>query len=381
MRIEALEVRHLKVPLAPPLGGSAARPAQPFRGLLVIAAHGEGGCIGYGESYGTPASVAAIVEEVLAPVVLGRDALDVEVLWHEMYRKIGYHGPGGIMLEALSGLDLALWDLKGKALNAPASVLLGGYRPRIEVYAASIYLDQPAAMAEQARRFAELGWPAMKLKVGEDAERDLAAVAAVRSAVSPPIKVMVDANGAYDRRTAIRVGRQLDKLGIAWLEEPVATQDFEGYARVAEALDLPIAGGEGHYTRWGFRDLIQRGQVDVLQPDLTRCGGLSEARAIAWMGSAHGRSFSPHCWSSVFGLAAAVQLASAAPNTLNVEYDAHPNPIKERLLGPQLTPEAGVLDVPTAPGLGIEVDTQAMEQMTVARKLIAPPSASRQKTA
>lgn len=366
MRIQEVETILLQLPMPGGLlGGSAARPAQPYRRLLVIRLRAENGETGYGESYGTPAAVAAIVQETLAPVILQRDARDVEILWQEMYQRIGYHGPGGVMLEALSGIDIALWDLKGKALGVPLSVLLGGYRPQVPVYAASVYLDTPDAMARQALRFAEQGFAAIKIKIGRNPALDAETAAAVRAAVGNNATLMADANGAYDARTARQVGRRLDALGYAWLEEPVATWDVEGYRRVGAALDLAIAGGEGHYTRWGFRDLIARGQVDVLQPDLTRCGGVSEARAIAQLASAYHRKFSPHCWSSVFGLAAAVHLAAAGSNTLNLEYDAHPNPIKDCLLGRQLCAADGWLAVPEAAGLGLRVDEAAFERCRV----------------
>jgi D-galactarolactone cycloisomerase len=365
VRVTEVRTRLVRMSLDRPLGGSAARPPQPHRQLTVVEVVGEGGAVGYGESYGTPEAVAAIVRETLAPRVRGRDVRDVELVWDDLRRAIGYHGPGGVMLEALSGLDIALWDLKGKDLGVPLSVLLGGHRPEVPVYAASVYLDAPEAMAAQAGVFAAQGFDALKIKIGLDPETDLAAAEAVRRAIGPGVRMMVDANGAYDRRTAIRVGRLLDRLDAAWLEEPVATEDYEGYARVAQALDLPIAGGEGHYTRFGLRDLLVRGQVDIVQPDLTRCGGVGEARAAALMASAFGRRLSPHCWSSVFGLAAAAHLAAAMPNAVSVEYDAHPNPLKDALVGGQLTARDGRLAVPDRPGLGLEVDLGALERATV----------------
>lgn len=366
MKITAVETRLLEAKLARPLGGSARRPPLDARRLVVVRLKTDGGLVGYGESYGTPQSVRAMVEELFAPFLLGADPLSGEPLARMIREGIGYHGPKGMVYEALSAVDLALWDLRGKALGAPLSVLLGGpVRDPVDSYAASVYLGSVAEAKAQAATFAEAGFEAMKVKVGQGLEHDRAVFRAVRRLVGHQVTLMADVNGVYDAKTSIQLGRCLEGEGLCWLEEPVPVEDVAGYAQVATALNCWVAGSEGEYTRHGFRELIARGRVDVVQPDVTRCGGVTEGWAVATLAAAHHRLFSPHCWSSVFGLAASIHLTAATAVGLTVEYDAHPNPLKETLVGSQLTPTGGRLPVPSGPGLGVEVNEEALAGMTV----------------
>ncbi|BAS27823.1 mandelate racemase/muconate lactonizing enzyme family protein [Limnochorda pilosa] len=366
MRIRKVETRLLEAPLAEPMGGSARRPPIRSRRLLVVRLETDEGVTGYGESYGTPRSVKAMVEELYAPFLLGADPLSGDPLARMQREGVGYHGPKGMVYEALSAVDTALWDLKGKALNAALASLLGGaITDTVDCYAASVYLGSVEEAESQAARFAETGFRAMKVKVGQGLERDRAVFRAVRRLVGEGTTLMADVNGVYDVKTSIRLGRSLEEDGLYWLEEPVPVEDVEGYAQVARALSCYVAGSEGEYTRHGFRELIERGGVDVVQPDVTRCGGVTETWAAATLASAYHRRFSPHCWSSVFGLAASTHLTAAAPTGLTVEYDAHPNPLKDALVGAQLTPVGGRLPVPAGPGLGVQVDEEAFERLTV----------------
>lgn len=366
MRIKRVETCLLEAPLAHPMGGSARRPPIRSRRLLAVRLVTDDGLVGYGESYGTPQSVKAMVEELFAPFLLGADPLSGAPLAQMLQRGVGYHGPKGMVFEALSAVDIALWDLRGKALGAPISALLGGaISDTVDCYAASVYLGSVEEAEAQAARFAEAGFDAMKVKVGQGLEHDRAVFRAVRRLVGEKTVLMADVNGVYDAKTSIRLGRWLQEDGLYWLEEPVRVEDVAGYAAVTRALDCYVAGSEGEYTRHGFQDLIERGLVDVVQPDVTRCGGVTETWAAAILASAHHRRFSPHCWSSVFGLAASIHLTAAAPTGLTVEYDAHPNPLKDALVGSQITPTGGRLAVPTGPGLGIEVDEEAFERLTV----------------
>lgn len=374
MRIVGVETRLLEAPLARPMGGSARRPPIRSRRLVVVRLITDEGFVGYGESYGTPQSVRAIVEELLAPHLLRSNPLQGTALARMVREGIGYHGPKGIVYEALSAIDIALWDLRGKALQAPLSTLLGGaVADQVSCYAASVYLGTVDEAEAQAASFLEAGFDAIKVKVGAGPDHDREVFRAVRRLAGDRITLMADANGAYDAKTSIRLGHALEADGLYWLEEPVPVEDLEGYAEVARALSCYVAGSEGEYTRHGFRDLLQHGRVDVVQPDVTRCGGVTETWAVATLASAHHRPFSPHCWSSVFGLAASIHITAAAPTGLTVEYDAHPNPLKESLVGTQLTPVRGKLAVPPGPGLGVEVDEQALKRLTVWQSAVQAP--------
>jgi D-galactarolactone cycloisomerase len=364
MRITDVQTVRLEAPLAKPMGGSMRRPPITSRQLVLVRITTDEGISGYGESYGIPALVGPIVEEVYRPLLLGEDPLHTERLWQAMYARTGYHGPKGLMIEAISAIDIALWDIKGRALGVPVSVLLGGARAdRVEAYAASIYLSTPAEAVRQAEAFAAAGFGVMKLKVGQGVEADLANARSIRRSLGERVRLLADANCAYDAKTAIRLGEALQDLGVEWLEEPVPVEDLDGYVMVRNHLSMYVVGSEGEYTRFGFRDFIERRAVDVVQPDLTRTGGLTEGAHIGAMAHAANLLFSPHCWGSVIGLAAAVHLSAVLPNFFLLEYDANPNPLMDALVAGQLAAHNGWVRVPDAPGLGITIDEEALERL------------------
>lgn len=364
MRITDVQTLWLEAPLRRPMGGSMRRPPITSRQLLLVRVTTDDGLTGYGESYGIPGLVGPIVNDVYRPLLVGEDPLHTERLWQAMYTRTGYHGPKGLMIEAVSAIDIALWDIKGRALGTPLSVLLGGPRTdRVQAYAASIYLGTPDDAVRQAEAFAAAGFGIMKMKVGQGVEADLANVRAVRRSLGERVRLLADANCAYDAKTAIRLGEALQDLGVEWLEEPVPVEDLEGYVAVRNRLSMHVVGSEGEYTRFGFRQFIERRAVDIVQPDLTRVGGLTEGAHIGVMAHAAGLLFSPHCWSSVIGLAAAVHLSAVLPNFFLLEYDANPNPLMDALVAGQLAAHDGWVHVPAGPGLGIVIDEGAMENL------------------
>jgi D-galactarolactone cycloisomerase len=364
MRITSVDTVVLTAPLVRSIGGSARRPPITSRELVLVRIHTDSGVTGYGESYGIGPLIHSIIDQWYRPLLVGRDPLHTEVLWNDMYRHTGYHGPKGLMIEAMSAIDIALWDIKGRVFNQPLFVLLGGTaREDVPCYAASVYLGSPREAVAQAEAFVEQGFDILKIKVGQGPEADLANVQAVRRAVGENVRLLADANCAYDAKTAIRLGRELDEMGVEWFEEPVAVDDIVGYSIVRQNVPQYVVGSEGEYTRFGFRDLIEHRAVDVVQPDLTRVGGITEGAHIATMAHAAHLLFSPHCWGSVIGLAAAIHLSAAVPNFLLLEYDANPNPIMEALVGDQLTPHRGRVRLPHGPGLGLDIDEDAIENL------------------
>jgi D-galactarolactone cycloisomerase len=275
-------------------------------------------------------------------------------------------------------VDIALWDLKGIVLGQPVAKLLGGaFRTQLTAYATGLYRhdvpDHAAALAAEARGYVADGFGAMKLKVGFGVDEDARNARAVREAIGPACRLAVDANHAYDAMTAIRLGRLIEPLGIAWFEEPVPPEDLEGYLQVKRALAMPISGGEAEYSRFGFRDLVARRCVDILQPDICACGGFTEAARIAALANTWGVTVYPHVWGSAVGLHASMQWAASLPpnpfaliaGELWFELDRTANPFREGLVAEPLKRAGAIIEVPQRPGLGLEVDRAMLDRYAV----------------
>lgn len=324
------------------------------------------GITGFGEGLArfSPRAAASVIQDILSPVVLGQDPFNVELLWDRMYAMMRGRGHSkGYVLEAMSAVDIALWDIIGKALGQPVHRILGSYgRTSLPVYASSLLFKPTEELVREAERLAAQGFPAMKLKVGQGIEADLRNVREIRRALGDRVQLMTDANSAYDTLTALRIGRRLEAEGVAWFEEPVAPENLDGYAKLAQALDIPIAGGESEFNRWAFKELLVRQAIDIIQPDLGRAGGFTEARRIAALCSAFDVPVAPHTGaSSAVSVAASLQWAAALPNFLIFEYMYPPNPLREELLTEPLPPmQGGQVAVPQKPGLGIEIDEKAL---------------------
>jgi L-alanine-DL-glutamate epimerase-like enolase superfamily enzyme len=319
------------------------------------------GLEGIGEAYGLPEPrvTATIVGSLLGPVLIGRDGFATEAIWELMYGLQSAAGrTAGFYLEALSGIDLALWDLRGKATGLPVHRLLGGpVRDAVPVYASPVpFLPTPAGSVERALSLVDDGFHAIKLKLGRGEATDLAHASAVASALSGRVGLNVDLNCAYDVKTAIRLGRALEPLGVRWLEEPLATDDVAGLAEVRAGIAIPVVTGENEFTRYGFRDLLTARAVDIVMPNLARSGGITEARRVAALCSAFHVEVSPHGVGGAVALAAAVQFAAATPNVTSYEYNRLPNPLRDDLVVTKPSLVDGALQVPDSPGLGVELD-------------------------
>jgi D-galactarolactone cycloisomerase len=327
--------------------------------------------------FGGPATiVAAIIDEAFGPLLAGSDPLDTSVIWDRLSNWTRDQGQKGVTISALSAIDIALWDLKGKALGLPVYKLLGGaYRRRARVYATGLYEPQnvpsiPDALVEEARGYKAAGFMGMKLKVGYGIETDLQYVAAIRKAIGDDLALMVDANHAYNAADALRLTRAMEPYDIYWFEEPVPPEDLDGYLEVKRQSRIPIAGGECEYTRYGFRELISRRVVDILQPDLCVCGGYSEMVKIIAMASAANLPVVPHVWGTNVGLAAALQLFAALPNFPErrfaadpfFEYDRSYHPLRDGVAVEQFVMKEGYLEIPDRPGLGVTLDLDFVER-------------------
>jgi L-alanine-DL-glutamate epimerase-like enolase superfamily enzyme len=269
----------------------------------------------------------------------------------------------GYQLEAIAGVDIALWDLAGKLLGLPVYRLLGGpYRTSLPAYASGLPGDTVEERVAHAQRFVAAGYTAMKLSIGRgDIDGDLATAAAVAAAIRGRADLLVDAHGAYTADNALYVGRRLQDLGVYWLEDPLAPEDVDGYVRLSAALELAVAAGETECTRWQFEQRLARGAVDVILPDVCRAGGISEGRRIATVASLHGVRWAAHVsMGSAVHVAAAAHLAAASANFLVLEFPGAPNPLGDDLLTAPLRPEGGQLRVPAGPGLGIAFDEERL---------------------
>ncbi|MGW4055315.1 mandelate racemase/muconate lactonizing enzyme family protein [Streptomyces sp. NPDC004779] len=346
----------------------------PRRGqyATLVKVHAEDGTVGIGECYGLPSPqvTATVVSTVLAPLLIGQDATATTAVWERLYKGQAAGGHNrGFYLEALAGIDLALWDLRGKLAGAPVHRLLGGpIRERIDCYASPVALHaDPADSAQQALGFVADGFKALKVKIGRGERTDRAHLTAVREAVGEDIEVLTDVNCAYDLDEATRVGGVLRDLGISWYEEPLQVDDLANLAELRRRTGLTLVNGETHFTRFDLRDSLLHGAIDVFMPNVARCGGFTEATRLSALASAFHVDIAPHGVGSGVSLCAALQLCAATPNLRTYEYNRLPNPIRERILTNPPKFEDGALTVPQGPGLGAEVDWDVVDRYVVAR--------------
>jgi D-galactarolactone cycloisomerase len=313
------------------------------------------------------------------------DPRDRGRIWHDLYSFSRDFGQKGTYIEAISGLDIALWDLVGQYEREPVYRLLGGrFRESIVAYATGCYyrgervFDAEAtlpALASEAQSYIDAGFQAVKMKVGLlSVADDLRRVEAVRAAIGPRTPLLVDANHAYNSFSAMRMAKGLADLGVGWFEEPVVPEDRDGYRRLRQACLLPIAGGEAEFTRYGFRDLIAGGCVDIVQPDICASGGFSEWIKICALADAFGLAVIPHVWGSGIALAAALHALCAlppSPHTANplpfqnepvIEFDRNPNPLRDLLLTEPIVLKEGRVQVPEGFGLGVHVNEQELNR-------------------
>jgi D-galactarolactone cycloisomerase len=381
MKIADIKTTCLSTPLETPFAYSQGWVRA--RGATLVEVITATGLSGWGESIcmglQPPQIAAAAIEHALKPVLLGADPRDVEVLWHRMYHHTRDYGQKGALMGALSGVDIALWDIAGKSLGVPVHRLLGGaFRSRVEAYATGFYRvrgqGEAKRLADEAATHRKNGFRAMKVKLGFGIEDDLAVMRAVREALAgEPATLMVDTNHAYGVADAIRLGRALEDSGLRWYEEPVVPERPEDYRAVREALDLPIAGGENEYTLFGFRQLLAQDALDVAQPDLCCCGGFTAAKHIVALAHAQGVQVNPHVWGSAVGQAASLQWIASIPVAHHAlyaaepifEYDTSSHPFRSQLVKEPVLQHDGWIELPRRPGIGVEVNRDVLERYAV----------------
>jgi D-arabinonate dehydratase len=391
MQIRDVRTLAVEYPLPRPVFDANYKMAT--KPALLVEVETDTGLVGLGEAahFGGPlVSTATVIEQELRPNLLGQDPREVERLWELMHRRAYKHARGGIVIAAISGIDIALWDLRGKMAGMPLWRLLGGYRRRVPAYATGGFYAEGKGvreLADEMRTYCRHGFRAVKMKVGRNsgieasplramADRgvcevsladDLARVRAVREAIGPDVRLMIDANGAWDVPTAVRMGRALEAFDIYWFEEPVWPDDVAGSAEVASKVTIPVAGYETcSYGTVSFREYIAARAVHFVQPDVAWAGGLTETLKIAHLAQAANLPVAPHIHGSAVGVAAAAHLLGALPNGSMAEmvFPAHPL-MADLARKPLVVDRSGEIDLGERPGLGIELDPDVMKRYRV----------------
>lgn len=353
-----------------------ARGLTPRRSGVLVRAETADGTVGWGEALAPPRTTAVAVDEVLAPMVEGIDPYEVETLVERTHAE-AYNVAGGPVLQsALSAVDVALWDIIGKSADEPVYRLLGGGdADHVVPYASTMYITEwEEDPADPIRDAVDEGFTAAKLKIGRGVEDDRRRVETARNILGDDAHLMVDYNGNYRLKQAIRSVEALEPYDLTWIEEPVPPEDYTGLRKLTDRVDVPVATGESHFGRFDYGRLIRDHAVDIVQPDLGRAGGLSESRFLAKLATTENVAVYPHVWNGGVGVAAALQFAASLPSYPHndnlpepflFEFDRSENPLREELITEPFDPSGGTLDVPQGPGLGVEVDEAAVERYRV----------------
>ncbi len=333
------------------------------RDAVLVKVTTDEGLVGWGEAHHgrCPGAIAKLIDTTIAELVVGMNAMNVVGVWDRVYRmQLSSHGMGYAAAMALSGLDLALWDIRAKAAGWPLYKLLGGSSKPIKAYAGGISLgwQAPDSLAEEAQGYIAQGYRAVKLRVGDNPRDDVARATAVRKAVGDAIDILVDANTGYTLDDARRVMPAYDDLQIGWLEEPFPALDYRSYQAAAAMGATPIAAGENHFTRFEFNRLIEDRAVSFVQPDLSKTGGITETMRIAAMTHAWKLSFNPHTSATGINMAATINVLAAVEDPGYFEGDvARSNPFRDSVGGiPYKLDENGCVTPSEVPGLGVEID-------------------------
>lgn len=343
---------------------------------LIVKVTTDAGIVGWGEVDGCPYVTKAIIEAPyshtlvtgLRALLLGENPLDIDRLWHKMYSKTLYYGREGAVIQAMAGIDLALWDIKGKALGQPIWRLLGGgYRDSLRVYASNMFQFTAEATADRVKKAKDEGFTAIKFgwePFGQDPKTDCAYLDAIRKAGGDDFLVLLDVGLIWDAKTTIQRAEMFAPYRLGWIEEPLHPDDLQGYRRVSDTVATHIAAGEEECTVAGFTRLMDEGRIDIVQIDLTRCG-LTQAMKIAALAQARGLTCINHNFTTDINTAASLHFLASIPNAFIMEYCVEPSEISRALAKDPIRIENGHAKVPNAPGLGVEPDPAIIEKYLV----------------
>ena len=342
--------------------------------VLIIRIHTDEGLVGIGEAHTSPTVLKAIIDapishlttQGLKPLLIGKNPLRINELWNAMYDHTVSYGRRGAVMQAISGIDIALWDLLGKATGQPIHQLLGGkLRDAIPAYASDLTPASPEAMIEQAQSHAEAGFTGMKFGwggLGGNVKSDAKWVGEIRAAMGPDIALMLDMGTPVPFEQAVWLGGALAEHDVYFLEEPLSPDDLDGFSKLVAVSPTPIATGEKETSRFGFRDLMERGGLNIVQPDIARCGGITEIRRIAALAEVRNVRVIPHCWSTDILVAATLHFLATQRDAPWQEFNVMNNPLKSSLSRKPFKLADGMLRIPDGPGLGIELNEETIER-------------------
>ena len=372
MKITDVEAIYLRLP-------DVKEQCDSGQDALIVKVSTDAGITGIGEVDSAPLAVKGAIEGPfshniacgLRELVIGEDPFQTEYLWYKMYQQNSYGGRRGVGLHAMSGIDIALWDIKGKALGQPVWKLLGGgFHQRIRPYASSLFGATPEETGERARRFRDRGFTAVKFgwePMGQDEKTDIALVREARNGLGDDIDLLIDAGLVWDAKTAIQRARSFSDYNIFWLEEPLQGDDYTGYRKLAEATHIRIAAGEQESNRLSFIELMDRGKIDVVQVDMTRVGGFTEAMKVASLAVDRGLPVVNHGFTTYINVAAALHFLNSIPNSFILEFVVEEETtLRDYVTKQKIVARDGYLDIPSEPGLGVELDEVAIEPYRVA---------------
>jgi L-rhamnonate dehydratase len=372
MKITDVEAIYLRLPQVRNLCDSG-------QDALIVKVSTDAGITGIGEVDSAPMAVKGAIEgpfshttaSGLREIVLGEDPFETEYLWYKMYRYNIYGGRRGVGVHAMSGIDMALWDIKGKALGLPIWKLLGGgFHKSIRPYASTLFGATPAETGERARHFRDSGFTAVKFgwePMGTDEKTDIALVREARKGLGEDVDLMIDAGLVWDAKTAIQRARAFSEYKIFWLEEPLMPDDYNGYRKLCESTDVRIAAGEEESNRHSFLQLMDVGKIDIVQVDLTRVGGFTEAMKIASLAQDRGIPVVNHGFTTYINVAAALHFLNSIPNSFILEFvTEQETTLRNQITKQRFTPRDGMLDIPSEPGLGVTLDEDGIAKYRVA---------------
>ena len=341
----------------------------------LVLVHTDTGEVGIGSAYSHPAMVYLVVQQQLEPMLRGEDPREVELLWDKMYKLTRWYGRKGAAMSALGALDIAFWDLRGKSKGKPIWSLLGGQRQTCPAYASALLWSEPDELAEEAQRHLAKGFRRMKLRMGRSEEEDILAVRTVRKAIGWDNDLMADASMRYHLKLAQRMGQFLTEQKVFWFEEPFQPEDIDAFVALHGTVGVRVAAGENEFGSQGFRELIRAKAVDIVQPDCSRCGGITEVWRVAQLAQKENLGVATHTWSDAVTVIANAHVVAAMPNGITVEVDQTGNPFIEELLAEPLRIEQGQLKLGDAPGLGIKLDQKMIARYRMKDPLHIPDGA------
>tara|TARA_B100001173_G_scaffold283901_1_gene269755 strand:+ start:860 stop:2023 length:1164 start_codon:yes stop_codon:yes gene_type:complete len=347
------------------------------RKICVVKVICDNGLVGWGEGYG-PASVIEASIKQIKDYVIGKNPLENEKIWSIMFRRVHDYGRSGVLLSAISAIDIAIWDIKGKFLNQSITNLLGGaFVNKIRPYATGLYFNKNKNITDElcneAKMYVEQGFKSIKMKVGLNIRDDIKNVIAVRKSIGNEIDLMIDANHAYSFPEALELSNKLKDLDIKWFEEPLSPEFYKQYSDFRKKSPIPVAAGECEYLRYGFQKLLEKQCVDYLQLDLCSSGGFTEGKRITALSSTNGVKVVPHTWGSGIAFFAAINFIANLepipgrlymPDSL-IEYDRTENKIRENIIKNNINIEDGYIKINESPGLGIEVDETYLNEVKI----------------